>query len=69
METRAVVFLTLPPTNTGDFGGLSIVDRINSIFDRFLMDAESCLVDAEALLRGELKQKDTISHQSTSVCS
>lgn len=67
METRAVVFLTLPPTNTGGWEDVEMVDRVNSIFTRFLEDAEACLADANALLKGETVQKEPKAAQSAPV--
>ncbi|VDK21679.1 unnamed protein product [Taenia asiatica] len=64
VETRAVVFLTLPPTNTGGWEDVEMVDRVNSIFTRFLEDAEACLADANALLKGETVQKEPKAAQS-----
>lgn len=65
VETRAVVFLTLPPTNTGGWEDVEMVDRVNSIFTRFLEDAEACLADANALLKGKTVQKAPKAAQPT----
>ncbi|CDS39994.1 nucleoporin GLE1 [Echinococcus multilocularis] len=65
VETRAVVFLTLPPTNTGGWEDVEMVDRVNSIFTRFLEDAEVCLADANDLLKGKTVQKAPKAAQST----
>ncbi|VDM32532.1 unnamed protein product [Hydatigera taeniaeformis] len=64
VETRALVFLTLPPPNTGGWEDIEMIDWINTIFKRFLEDAEACLTDANALLRGGIVQKESESAHS-----
>ncbi|KAL5111520.1 hypothetical protein TcWFU_002139 [Taenia crassiceps] len=64
VETRAVVFLTLPPTNTGGWEDIEMVNRVNSIFTRFLEDAEACLTEANALVKGETVQEEPKAAQS-----
>ncbi|VDD77836.1 unnamed protein product [Mesocestoides corti] len=58
VETQALIFLTLPPTNEGGWEEWEIADRINEIFNRYLENAERCLEDANALVRGETRRNE-----------
>ena len=69
METRALVFLTLPPKYTSELGDDEIVNQVNLTFNQFLMDAQSCSTDADALLKSDTTANDMKLHQPAPVCS
>ncbi|KAM7540319.1 hypothetical protein Aperf_G00000032279 [Anoplocephala perfoliata] len=57
VESRALVFLTVPPTNSWVCDESEMIEGINMVFRQFLEDAESCLADANALLKSDFVSK------------
>lgn len=54
IESRALVFLTIPPTNSWGCDESETIEGIYMVFRQFLEDAYSCFAEANALLKSDI---------------
>lgn len=60
VETRSIIFLALPPKNTGGWTEAEMAEQVNAVLQRFLEQAEACAEEAENLINGETSPEEGI---------